>query len=238
MTKEFERAKPAKKKRLARYHIDRFILSAACQIEPMAFLLDAGAGNCKHKSFFPRARYVGLDLSPPRKRRYGEIEIGGNLYNLPFRENSFDASLNVEVLEHLKEPKEALREIFRVLKPGGKLFLIAPQAWEEHGVPEDYWRFTSFGLRYLFAAAGFEVSSIEPLGGYFAYIGQFISVSYRYLFPTERRLFLKILDAPFRHPARLLLRTLIPQLCFYLDRLDKRRSFTLNYGCICTKPLR
>src|ERR1700756_4726595 len=43
-------------------------------------------------------------------------------------------------------------------------------------------------------------------------------------------------DAPIRHPARLCLRFIIPYLCFYLDVLDKEKSFTLNYGCVCRKP--
>jgi len=136
----------------------------------------------------------------------------------------------------LAEPEAALREIFRVLKRGGRLYLVAPQGWEEHCIPHDYYRFTQFGLRHLFEKTGYRVLSIAPLGGYFWYIGHRIPVAYRYLFPRDRRLLWKILDAPLRHPARLFLRTLVPHCCFYLDRLDKRKTFTLNYACICEKP--
>jgi hypothetical protein len=126
--------------------------------------------------------------------------------------------------------------MFRVLKRGGRLYLVAPQVWEEHGIPRDYYRFTRFGLRRLFEKTGFHVLSIAPLGGYFWYIGHRIPVAYRYLFPSNRSLLRKILDAPFRHPARLILRTLTPYLCFYLDRLDDRQTYTLNYRCTCEKP--
>jgi len=237
MATKSENPKPAKKTRLARYAIDRFLLDVAPQVTPGTLLLDGGAGNCKYKSFFPHVTYIALDLEQQRQRRYGQIDLVGNLYELPFRDNRFGATISVEVLEHLKEPKGVLKELFRVLRPGGRLFLVAPQGWEEHGIPHDYFRFTSFGLRYLFKEVGLEALSIEPLGGFFWYLGHRISVSYRYFFPTNRKAVWKFLDAPFRHPARFLLRTLIPYLCFYLDRLDKRKSFTLNYGCVCRKPL-
>jgi len=230
------RVKLASKSRPARYGIDLFLLGISADVKPETRLLDGGAGNCKYGSFFPQARTISLDLVPRRKRRYGELDVAGNLYAIPFRNDVFDAVLSVEVLEHLREPEVALREMFRVLKPGGRLFLVAPQGWEEHGGPNDYFRFTKFGLRYLFEKAGLRVVSIEPLGGFFWYLGHRISVSYRYLFPADRRMLWKILDAPVRHPARLFLRKVVPYLCYYLDSLDKRRTYTLNYGCVCEKP--
>jgi SAM-dependent methyltransferase len=221
---------------LHRYGIDRFLLAASGEMPAGSRLLDGGAGNCKHKEFFPHVKVIGLDLSQQRRRRYGEIDIAGDLYAIPCRDNCFDAVINVEVMEHLEEPEAVLHEIFRVLKHGGKLYLVAPQGWEEHGIPRDYYRFTRFALRRLFERTGYRVLSIAPLGGYFWYIGHRIPVAYRYLFPVHRKWFWKILDAPLRHPARFFLRTLVPYCCYYLDALDEQKTFTLNYGCICEKP--
>lgn len=228
--------KPVSKSRLARYGIDLFLRRISAGVQPGTRLLDGGAGNCKYPHFFPQARTVALDLAPQRKRRYGELDVAGNLYMMPFKTGVFDAVINVEVLEHLREPLDALKEMFRVLRPGGRLILIAPQGWEEHGAPNDYFRFTKFGLRYLFEKTGFRVVSIEPLGGYFWYVGHRISVAYRYLFPPDRGALWKFLGAPLRHPARFFLRKFIPFLCFHLDPLDKQRTYTLNYGCVCEKP--
>jgi SAM-dependent methyltransferase len=230
------RIKPVSKSRLARYGIDLFMREVSSTVKPGARLLDAGAGNCKYPHFFPQARTTAMDLSPQRRRRYGELDVAGNLYMMPFKTDIFDAAINVEVLEHLREPSDALNEMFRVLRPGGRLILVAPQGWEEHAVPNDYFRFTKFGLRYLFEKAGFRVVSIEPLGGYFWYLGHRIAVAYRYLFPDSRSKLRKFLEAPVRHPARFLLRKFIPYLCYLLDPLDKQRSYTLNYGCVCEKP--
>lgn len=229
-------AKLASRKRLHRYGIEQFLRGISEEIRPGSLLLDAGAGNCKYSQLFARSRTVALDISFTRYRRYGEIDLAGDVHQLPLRANAFDAVISVEVIEHLAEPEQALREMFRVLSPGGRLYLIAPQGWEEHGAPHDYFRFTKYGLRYLFEKTGYRVISIAPLGGYFWYIGHRIPVAYRYLFPTKRKLLWRILDAPLRHPARLLLRTVIPHVCFYLDLFDKQKSYTLNYGCICEKP--
>ena len=224
--------------RLARQATDRFLLEAAGTLTPGSLVVDGGAGNCKHKNFFPDVRYVAFDFKPRRKRAYGEIDLTADLYQIPFRQDTFEAAINVDVLEHVREPRDVLKELCRVLRPGGRLFLIAPQGWQEHGMPHDYFRFTSAGLRYLLEGAGFEIISIAPLGGFFWYLGHRVSMSYRYLFPAKRKSLWKILDAPIRHPARLFLRFIIPYLCFHLDALDKEKTFTLNYGCICKKPTR
>jgi SAM-dependent methyltransferase len=236
-TKKREALKAAGKQRLARYGMEQFLREVSTKCVPGSLVLDAGTGNCKHLQLFPHVRTVAMDNKPSRYRRYGEIDLAGDIHALPLKVNAFAAVINVEVLEHLAEPEQALGEMFRVLRPGGRLYLIAPQGWEEHNAPHDYFRFTKYGLRYLFEKTGYRVISITPLGGYFWYIGHRIPVAYRYLFPSDRKLIWRIIEAPLRHSARFFLRTVIPYACFYLDRLDTKKTYTLNYGCICEKPL-
>src|SRR3972149_11284095 len=107
--------KPVSKSRLARYGIDLFLHEISATVKPQARLLDAGAGNCKYPHFFPQARTTAMDLVPRRKRRYGDLDVAGNLYMIPFKTDVFDAVINIEVLEHLRDPLDALKEIFRVL---------------------------------------------------------------------------------------------------------------------------
>ncbi len=58
----------------------------------------------------------------------------------------------------------------RVLKPGGQLILTTVQCWEIHQHPNDFFRYTRYGLTYLFDKAGLE-SRVEALGGLFWLIG-------------------------------------------------------------------
>ena len=55
----------------------------------------------------------------------------GSAYELPFKDNSFDLIVCSEVLEHLHEYNDAIKEMKRVLKPGGKFFASVPASWPE-----------------------------------------------------------------------------------------------------------
>ena len=68
---------------------------------------------------------------------------------LKFDNNSYDLVIMMEVLEHVKEPKKAISEIYRVLRPNGQLILSTPFILGIHDEPHDYYRFTKYGLEYL-----------------------------------------------------------------------------------------
>jgi SAM-dependent methyltransferase len=73
------------------------------------------------------------------------------LLGLSYPDNSFDYVMNDQVLEHVAgDPQKAVDETFRVLKPGGISVLTTCLLQELHGLPNDYWRFTPNGLKYLF----------------------------------------------------------------------------------------
>ncbi len=80
-------------------------------------------------------------------------DIVGDVHNLPFDDNSRDAILCLAVLEHVKNPILAMQELYRVLRPEGKLLIYVPFLYYYHadkGYYGDYWRFTSDTLK-LFA---------------------------------------------------------------------------------------
>ena len=71
--------------------------------------------------------YTGLDLSPSVARHYHKPFVVGSATSMPFPDKSFDAIWTVWVMEHIPEPEKAFREMRRVVKPGGLLFVYV--AW-------------------------------------------------------------------------------------------------------------
>ncbi len=99
----------------------------------------------------------------------------GDALALPLADRSADTVLCNQVLEHVPEPLQVLRETHRVLRPGGYLLLTTPQTWGLHLVPHDYFRYTQFGLRHLAAQAGFEILRVDPTSGFWATATQRLS---------------------------------------------------------------
>lgn len=141
-------------------------------------VLDVGCGVKPYKEIIERksSAYIGLDYkgSPHGLR---EVDVVGSAMELPFGTGTFDTVVSFQVLEHVREPKDFLKEAFRVLKPGGKMILTTPFLWAEHEAPHDYYRFTRYGLRYLCEQAGFEVVSIKPEIGFWS--SGFLRLNYR-----------------------------------------------------------
>lgn len=84
---------------------------------------------------------------------HGEDTLG-DLLALPFQDNAFTGIVLTEVLEHCVDPRAALREIHRVLQPGGLLLVTSPFLWPDHRTEDyaDYWRFTEQGWELLLTA--------------------------------------------------------------------------------------
>lgn len=104
--------------------------------------LDIGCGYAAYQKYFPNR--VGFDIQPGLK-----VDVVGDAHNLPFEDEKFDNILCTEVLEHLHSPEVAISEMRRVLKRGGKLILTTRFIFPLHDVPNDYYRFTKYGLRHL-----------------------------------------------------------------------------------------
>jgi SAM-dependent methyltransferase len=161
---------------------------------------------------------------------YGGLDVLADLHSLPFRDGVADAVLATQTLEHLRDPRRFLAEAARVLRPGGRLFLTAPQGFREHQAPHDYWRFTRYSLRMLAEEAGFAEVEVEVLGGYFAFMGDRLPAFHRYLFPRRRALALRILLLPLALASKVLFAWVAPRACALLDPLDAKRTYANGYG--------
>ena len=77
-----------------------------------------------------------------------------------------DLVLCTEVLEHTKDPAFVIKELYRIAKQGGIVILTTPFVWPVHEAPNDYYRFTNFGLVHLLHQAGFKESKVVGSNGY------------------------------------------------------------------------
>ena len=114
-----------------------------------ARILDAGCGSGRNMvDLAARGAVVGLEPAPPsraaaRARGLGEVVEGSLDEPLPFAASAFDLAVALDVLEHLRDDAAALRELARVVAPGGHLVVTVPQyrwLWGEHDVVSHHHR--------------------------------------------------------------------------------------------------
>ena len=111
-------------------------------------LLDVGCGEGRHifgvMQDYPLMKCIGIDMDHQSIKiaeegydyfksisHAGAEFLKGSAYNIPFPDNFFDLVICSEVLEHLHEYNDAVKEMHRVLKPGGKLYASVPASWPE-----------------------------------------------------------------------------------------------------------
>ncbi len=190
-------------------------------LKPGDWLLDLGCGTGQHGLVAARAvspggpvrgRIVFCDKVPMRSgHRFVQADLEDPL---PFRDQSFDAVLMLDVLEHLDNRVEAVCEVRRILKRGGRLFLAVPNAdttWRRRLREAGLFPFSDpdhkceYGLDYsgstgFLEAAGFTVESLAPVPAYDTPWAGLIDLVGGLHLPTYRRLVAWKRRAALAHP--------------------------------------
>jgi SAM-dependent methyltransferase len=147
-------------------------------------ILDAGAGERPFRRMCDHLTYVSQDFD--QYDGHGDegglqmgswgpegIDIVGDITSIPEPDASFDAILCTEVLEHLPDPLAALKELVRLLKPGGRLLMTAPFCSLTHFSP---FHFASGFNRHFYERHlpqhGLEIIELEANGNFFEYLAQ------------------------------------------------------------------
>jgi SAM-dependent methyltransferase len=191
-------------------------------------LIDIGCGTKPYRDLLHPfvAEHIGMDhIATPHDKT--QVDLWGSAYEIPAENEIFDSALCTAVLEHLEEPEKALQECLRVLKPGGHAIYSVPFIWHLHEEPRDFFRFSRYGLKYLFEKTGFEVVEIKALSGFWVTFGQLLVYNlYRYNKGFIRWLY--IID---------LLGIIIQFVSWILDQLDKSDQWTWMYMAVVKKPV-
>lgn len=89
--------------------------------------------------------------------RYENVDLVGDAHRLPLADGSITAVHCEAVFEHLEDPQDAARELFRVMKPNALAYVCTPFLQPFHGYPSHFQNFTHLGQKRLFERAGFKV---------------------------------------------------------------------------------
>jgi len=132
-------------------------IGARFSTEKTPRILDVGCGGLPYKQLFAKncREYLGCDLFPQT-----EEVVRCPADALAFKNETFDAVLSFQVLEHVRRPWKVVEECARVLKKDGLLLLTAPFMFPHHSSPHDFFRYTHEGLAALADDAGLKVEKI------------------------------------------------------------------------------
>ena len=124
-------------------------------------ILDVGSYdvNGTMKPIFEQGQYIGLDMEEGPN-----VDVVGRAQEIPFIEDFFDIVISSSCFEHDDMFWVSFKEMCRVLKPGGYMYIQAPQNGPYHGWPGDNWRFYADSWRALEKwgkSLGYEVELIE-----------------------------------------------------------------------------
>lgn len=194
-------------------------------------ILDAGAGEQIYRRYCEHLEYVSHDFGEYDGTGDGaafhlgkwdtaDIDVVGDICNLPIKDNEFDAVLCTEVLEHVYDPITAVKELKRVLRPGGTIIITAPFRSYTHFSPHHYC--DGFN-RYFFNThfSDFETVELRANGSFFDSFAEQIWL----LRPISRR----YSNGWIGFVTFLIMLTFIP-LLKVLKNLDKGSSEFSNYG--------
>jgi SAM-dependent methyltransferase len=142
-------------------------LMRTLDLPPDAQILDAGCGSGRNMVDFARYGAVtGVEISDAsveraRMRDVGEV-LQCSITSLPFADEHFDLAVCLDVIEHIEDEQGALRELYRVVRPGGSLLITVPAyqwLWSEHDVINHHQRrYTRKTLSAAAAKAGWETT--------------------------------------------------------------------------------
>lgn len=169
---------------IAKHYILRDIRNTLKSYSFKGSLLDIGCGEKPYKNLFNSInKYIGIDFKNYSINKDFKGEIPEDYFSddyldtltLPYQNESFDNVVAFQVLEHHKNPKKMISEVFRIVKSGGYILMTVPFLGGIHEEPYDYQRFTRYGLSKLFEENNFDIINIKEQGAIFSTISMLLN---------------------------------------------------------------
>ena len=133
------------------------------------YILDVGCGDQRYKKYAAASNtYIAMDHGQSvGKIYYKGVRPGiiGDIKAIPLESSCIDYILCTEVLEHVNDTIQAMKEVSRVLREAGLLIITVPFIFPEHDYPNDYYRYTMGGIKFICEQAGLEIDEIVKIGG-------------------------------------------------------------------------
>jgi SAM-dependent methyltransferase len=194
-------------------------------------LLDVGCGNKPYELLFSGIieSYIGCDVIQSDKQK---VDVICEANYLKFNDNMFSSVFSTQVIEHVDATDTMLKEIHRVLEPGGVFILSGPFVWELHEEPYDFFRFTKYGFKAILERNNFELLELKPTGGKWAAITQMNLNIWYSAFMNGKGLFPKLFKVFFLHFGGT---WLVNSLGLWMDRKWFDELLTLNYVVVARK---
>jgi SAM-dependent methyltransferase len=136
-------------------------------------LLDIGCGNKPYEGMFDGKidSYFGCDVV---QSSLNKVDLICEATDIPVADESFETVFSTQVIEHVADHQQMIREAHRLLRNDGYFIVSGPMYWHLHEEPFDFFRFTKHGFRYILERNGFEIVEVLANGGKWATFGQMV----------------------------------------------------------------
>lgn len=166
------------------FNREEWLKNTIKKIPEDSMILDAGAGELKYKKYCSHLNYISQDFNKydgkgderglqTKKWDLSKIDIISDISSIPKPDEYFDAIMCIEVFEHIPNPVLAIKEFFRLLKPGGHLIITAPFCSLTHFAPYHFYSgFNRYFYKKHLPDNGFKIIELVSNGNYFEYLAQ------------------------------------------------------------------
>ena len=195
-------------------------------------LVDLGCGNVPlYLAYRDRVDSITCVDWPATPHKIDHLDHKLDLTEtLPFADGAFDTIILSDVMEHIPEPGRLWSEMYRILAPGGVAIINVPFFYWIHEAPHDYYRYTEFALARFAGASGFDVVSLEPIGGLPEVLADLIAKKPRVI---------PIIGHLLRKPTTILIQKITWVFIHSLGKSMSRKTakrFPLGYFMVVQKP--